>query len=260
MMNNLSISVRPVSPAVPLGWPCRLGRVLVIDDDREARDLILAELAHRQCHAVASSRGEVGYHLQRSGFSLVILDVCAGRIDGFDVLRRIRAHSDVPVILTTRQRQNEVDRILGLELGADEFSRDPLNARELLARAHAILRRQDVGRRQSAAVAPWGSYRFNGWELRRSTRVLTDPAGEVVELTKTEYALLVAFLEAPRRPLSRAHLIRATKAHEDVYDRSIDVQVLRLRRKIEPDRSSPGLIRTERGVGYTLDALVEVLF
>lgn len=135
MMNNLSTSVRPVSRALPLAGPCRLGRVLVVDDDREARDLILAELADHQCHAVASSRGEVGYHLQHSQFSLVILDVCAGRIDGFAVLRRIRAHSDVPVILTTRHRQNEVDRILGLELGADEFSRDPLNPRELLARA-----------------------------------------------------------------------------------------------------------------------------
>ncbi|WP_338664094.1 response regulator transcription factor [Pararoseomonas sp. SCSIO 73927] len=259
-MIDPSIATPPVNRALPLEWPCRLGRVLVVDDDREARDAVLAELADHQCHAVGSSGRDVQHHLQRSQFSLVILDVRAGRIDGFGVLRRIRAHSDVPVILTTRQQQDEVDRILGLELGADEFSRDPLNPRELLARAHAILRRQEVGRRQSAAVTARGGYRFNGWELRRCTRVLTNPAGEVVELTKTEYALLVAFLEAPRRPLSRAHLIRTTKAHEDVQDRSIDVQVLRLRRKIEADRSGSRLIRTERGIGYILDVPVEILF
>lgn len=259
-MNDLSVSMRPGHAPVPLEWPCRLGRVLVVDDDPEARSLILAHLADHQCQAVGSSRRNLQHHLRRGHFSLVILDVCAGRIDGFAALRGIRASSDVPVILTTRQHQNEVDRIIGLELGADEFSRDPLNPRELLARAHAILRRQEVGRRQSIAAPARGGYRFNGWELRRCTRVLRDPAGDVVELTKAEYALLVAFLEAPRRPLSRAHLIRATKAHEDVYDRSIDVQVLRLRRKIEADRAGPRLIRTERGVGYTLEASVELLF
>jgi DNA-binding response OmpR family regulator len=202
---------------------------------------------------------DVSHYLDGSQFSLVILDVQLGQRDGFDILRQIRGKSDIPVILITGQRRDDIDRIVGLELGADDYLSKPFNLRELLARARAILRRQEMGR-QLTTTPVRGGYRFSGWELRRRTRTLTDPAGAIVDLTKGEYALLVAFLEAPLRPLSREHLLQATRTHEDIFDRSIDVQVLRLRRKLEADPAQPRLIRTERGIGYIFDTAVETLF
>lgn len=241
--------------------PCgRPGRALVIDDDPVMRQMIISYLNEHQCLAVGSNGADdVGHFLDSRQFSLVILDVQLGQRDGFDILRQIRSRSDIPVILITGQKRDDVDRIIGLELGADDYINKPFNLRELLARARAILRRQELGRQLTNGPAR-GGYRFNGWELRRRTRRLTDQAGMPVDLTKGEYALLVAFLEAPQRPLSREHLLQATRTHEDIYDRSIDVQVLRLRRKLESDPSDPQLIRTERGVGYVLDAAVETLF
>ena len=129
--------------------------------------------------------------------------------------------------------------------------------RELLARVRAILRRFDVGRVSPAREPKGGQFRFCGWQLDRQTRRLTDPAGAPVTLTKGEYALLIAFLDAPQRPLSREHLLQSTRVHEDVFDRSIDVQILRLRRKLENDPSTPRIIQTERGVGYVFAVPVE---
>jgi two-component system, OmpR family, response regulator len=113
-----------------------------------------------------------------------------------------------------------------------------------------VLRRQEAGRAALQRDPERGWYKFGGWELDRRARRLTDPNGTAVGLTKGEYALLTAFLDAPQRPLSREHLLQATRVHEDIFDRSIDVQILRLRRKLETDPSAPSIIRTERGVGY----------
>src|ERR1700679_798545 len=129
--------------------------------------------------------------------------------------------------------------------------------RELLARVRAILRRLDRARAAPAREPEHGGYRFSGWRLNLRTRRLNDPTDADVTLTKGEYALLVAFLDAPQRPLSREHLLQATRVHEDVFDRSIDVQILRLRRKLESDSSMPRVIQTERGVGYTFVLPVE---
>ena len=238
----------------------RPGRVLVVDDDPAMRQTIASYFAQNQC-AVESATGteNIAEQIGSGRFGLVILDTHLGDRNGFDILRQIRARSDIPVIMITGERQDELDRVVGLELGADDYLTKPFNLRELLARARAILRRQEMGRR-SAQPAARGGYRFNGWELRRRTRTLTDPAGEEVTLTKGEYALLVAFLETPGRPVSRAHLLQATRTHEDIYDRSIDVQVLRLRRKLEQDPSRPTTILTERGLGYVFAAPVEPLF
>jgi DNA-binding response OmpR family regulator len=190
----------------------------------------------------------------------VVLDAQLGKRDGFDVLREIRARSDVPVIIITGARPHEIDRIIGLELGADDYLAKPFNLRELLARARAILRRQEMGRSRPSGGRSEGGYRFNGWELRRKTRTLLDASGAPAVLTKSQYALLVAFLDAPRRPLTREQLLQMTRTHEDIYDRSIDVQVLRLRRTLEVDPTQPEMIKTERGVGYRFDAHVEPLF
>jgi len=154
------------------------------------------------------------------------------------------------VIIVTGNRADEIDRVVGLELGADDYLTKPFGLRELLARVRAVLRRLDRARAVPPSEHERGGYQFSGWRLSLRTRHLTAPTGADVALTKGEYALLVAFLDAPQRPLSREHLLQATRVHEDVFDRSIDVQILRLRRKLEQDPSAPQMIQTERGVGY----------
>jgi two-component system, OmpR family, response regulator len=206
---------------------------------------------------LASGRDEMIRLLSTHEVNVVILDLRLGLVDGLDVLRELRSSSDVPVIIITGHRRDEIDRVVGLELGADDYVTKPFNLRELLARVRAIIRRLDRARAWSAHEPERGGYRFSGWRLNLRTRKLTDPNGAEVALTKGEYALLVAFLDAPQRPLSREHLLQATRVHEDVFDRSIDVQILRLRRKLEQDPSAPQMIQTERGVGYIFARPVE---
>jgi two-component system, OmpR family, response regulator len=182
--------------------------------------------------------------------SVVILDLRLGQEDGLDLLREIRSRSDVPVIITTGHRRDEIDRVVGLELGADEYVTKPFGVRELLARIRAVLRRRETASVVSQREIGQGRCRFGTWELDRCSRRLTNADGIPVVLTKGEYALLIAFLDAPQRPLTREHLLQATRVHEDVFDRSIDAQILRLRRKLETDPSAPRIIQTERGVGY----------
>jgi two-component system OmpR family response regulator len=209
--------------------------------------------------ASASGREEMIRRFATSEPDLVILDLRLGQEDGLDLLREIRSRSDVPVIITTGHRRDEIDRVVGLELGADDYVIKPFGLRELLARIRAVLRRREAGQVTVQRDSERGRCRFGGWQLDRRTRRLSNPEGLPVALTKGEYALLVAFLDAPQRPLSREHLLQATRIHEDVFDRSIDVQVLRLRRKLEADMSAPSFIQTERGVGYVFVLPVESL-
>ncbi|HLG85178.1 MAG TPA: winged helix-turn-helix domain-containing protein [Bradyrhizobium sp.] len=187
--------------------------------------------------------------------SLIIMDQPFGLNDGLDRLRLIRSESDVPIIITSH-RADAVDPIVNLELGADDYIVRP-SPRELLARTRAILRRRQMPRANQDREREGGGYRFNGWRLERRSRRLVDPGGKPVPLSKGEHALLIAFLEAPGRPLAREHLLRATRVHEDIFDRSIDVQVLRLRRKLEADMNAVQMIRTERGLGYAFALPVE---
>lgn len=249
------LAARQAAPSVP---PTRIGRVLVIDDDLDTRRSILSFLINHQCTASGCGAIDFPRHLQNQPVSLVAVNARLGAVSGLDILRQIRGRSHVPVILYRDGPQADIERIIGLELGADDFLCGPLNLDELLARARAVLRRQELGRLVAAPLR--GGHRFEGWELRHATRQLTSPSGEAVELTKKEYALLSAMLDAPGRPLSRLHLMRATRTHEDIYDRSIDVQVVRLRRKLACHAAGRELIKTERGVGYTFDAKVEILF
>jgi DNA-binding response OmpR family regulator len=188
---------------------------------------------------------------------LIILDPQLGRGDGLDLLREIRSSSDVPVIIAGHGR-DEIDRVVGLELGADDYVTKPFGLRELLARIRAVLRRREAAV-SAARNSERGRCQFSGWELDRRARRLTDPNGTLVALTKGEYGLLIAFLDAPQRPLTREYLLQATRVHEDAFDRSIDVLVLRLRRKLEDDPSAPRVIQTERGVGYVFTLRVEPL-
>jgi len=234
--------------------------VLLIEEDCAIREMIENYLTQHGMRVVsAADRNSATRHLSDEP-SVIILDLQLGKDDGLDLLRAIRSRSDVPIIITTGHRRDEVDRVVGLELGADDYLTKPFGLRELLARIRAVLRRRQAGVAASRRDSAQGRSRFGGgWQLDRRLRRLTDPNDVTVPLTKAEYALLVAFLDAPRRPLSREHLMQATRMHEDVFDRSIDVQVLRLRRKLEADPSMPRLIKTERGVGYLLDAAVETI-
>ena len=234
------------------------GHIVVVDDDSSLRQLVIGYLEdHNIPTKPASNRTELNRHLNGTGPGLIVLDLQLGQDDGLDMLREIRSHSDVPVIITTGHRPDEIDRIVGLELGADDYIVKPFSLRELLARVRAVLRRQEMGRLARAHNPERGGYRFDGWQLERRGRRLLDRNGTPVVLSKGDYALLLAFLEAPQRPLSREQLLQSTRMHEDIFDRSIDVQVLRLRRKLEVDPSAPRVIQTERGIGYVFALPVE---
>jgi DNA-binding response OmpR family regulator len=195
--------------------------------------------------------------MDESVVDLVVLDLKLGEENGLQLVNELRTRSSVPIIVITGHWRDDVDRIVGLELGADDYLTKPFNLRELLARVRAVLRRAGT------APPPEGKgtrYRFAGWELNLRTRRLTSPTGARVALTIGEFSLLAAFLRSPQQVLSREQLLAATRLHdEEVFDRSIDVQILRLRRKLEADASAPELVKTERGVGYVFDAPVQVL-
>jgi two-component system OmpR family response regulator len=252
-----AISRSDGSAAAERGRPTR---VLVVEDDRTMRHVVVDYLREHNIRVTsASDRDEMIRACTADEPDLVILDLRLGQEDGLDLLRELRARSDVPVIITTGHRRDEIDRVVGLELGADDYIIKPFGLRELLARIRAVLRRREVGQVAVQRAPERGRCRFGGWELDRRTRRLSNPEGRPVALTKGEYALLIAFIDAPQRPLSREHLLQATRIHEDVFDRSIDVQVLRLRRKLEADMDAPSFIQTERGVGYVFVAPVELL-
>ena len=235
-------------------------QILVVDDDPAMNRMVVDYLENRNMRAIsASGRQEMARLLAVGAPSLVLLDLCLGRDNGLELLQEIRSRSDVPVIMTTDPRSDERDRVVGLELGADDCVTKPFGLRELLARIQAVLRRREVTRAAPRRDREASRCRLGGWELNRRTRRLTDPNGAPVALTKGEYTVLIAFLDAPLRPLSREYLLQATRLHEDIFDRSVDVQILRLRRKLETDPSAPNIIRTERSVGYVFALPVESL-
>jgi two-component system, OmpR family, response regulator len=248
---------RDVSPVRSQPSDFATARILIVDDDPGMQQMLVSYFRQQNVDVVCASGGQETLRHVTADPSVVILDLRLGDEDGLDLLREIRSRSDVPVIITTGHRRDDIDRIVGLELGADDYLTKPFNPRELLARVRAVLRRQDMARAAPQRAVERGGFRFDGWQLERRMRRLIDRQGNPVPLTKGEYALLVAFLEAPQRPLSREYLLQATRMHEDIFDRSIDVQVLRLRRKLESVPTEPRHIHTERGVGYVFATPVE---
>ncbi len=235
--------------------------VLVIDDDPAMRDLIADYLGENELRVTrAASGAEMTQALSHGAIDVLVLDLRLAGEDGMDLARQVRAESAIPIIMVTG-RKDEADRVMGLELGADDYITKPFSPRELLARVRAVLRRstmlQDL---LPARDEKRRAYRFAGWELNLRTRRLTSPDGERIELTNGEFSLLQAFCAAPRRVLSRDQLLELSRLNRaEVYDRSIDVQILRLRRKIETNPSRPEYIKTERGAGYMFDVPVQVL-
>jgi len=176
-----------------------------------------------------------------------------------DIARRIRVDSNIPIIMLTG-RKEEADRVMALELGADDYLTKPFSPRELLARIRALLRRSRAHETVADGLAKIRAFRFAGWELNVRIRRLKSPQGEQMALRNAEFNLLAAFLASPQRVLTREQLLSMSHLHNDeVYDRAIDTQVGRLRRKLEEHASGQELIRTERGAGYVLTVPVEVV-
>ncbi len=244
-----------------------LPHLLIVDDDPDICQLVSQFLEARGFRVSSAANGQaMRLALAASSVDLVILDVMLPDEDGLSLCRELRATSRVPVIFLTAA-SGETDRVVGLEMGADDYLPKPFSARELLARVRAVLRRTgdmrepaEVELREDAEPARRGRLMvFSGWRLDTGHRTLTSPDGVLVELSGGEYELLFVFLKNPQLVLSRDQLLDDTRGRlAGPFDRSIDVQVGRLRRKIETDPKNPELIKTVRGGGYVLASDVEV--
>jgi two-component system OmpR family response regulator len=234
-----------------------IGHVVIIDADAVTRDALACYLSYNQVPAKAApGKAELDRLLADTDPSLIILDLRRGPDDGFGVLRELRSRSDVPIILTSGDHLDHVDCILGLELGADDYIVKPLNPRVVLARVRAVLRRFHRARVERPIESEQGEYGFGGWKLDCGSRRLLNPDGALVPLGRNEYDLLLAFLRAPLRTLTREYLLQGTRLQQEGGIRRLDAQVLRLRRKLENTSNKPGFIRTERGIGYIFTAAV----
>ena len=235
----------------------RTDHILIVDDDAEIRALLTRYLEKNGLRATAVGDGRAMWlALERAMVDLIVLDLMLPGDDGLTLCRTLRTKSDTPVIMLTA-RGDETDRIVGLEMGADDYLPKPFSARELLARIKVILRRT---RALPPNLKPQDEQRmrFAGWVLDTSRRQLVSPEGVVTPIGGAEYKLLCVFLEHPNRVLDRDQLLDLSQGREaDPLDRSIDVQVSRLRRRLGDDPHSPQLIKTVRGAGYVLAAPVD---
>jgi two-component system, OmpR family, response regulator len=231
--------------AVPLD-----GHVLICDDDAELRRLLASFLRSNGYRVTTVGDGrEVSRQMQSAPVDLVILDIMLPGTNGLEICRDLRAGSMIPILMLTA-KGDETDRIVGLEMGADDYMSKPFSPRELLARVRAMLRRSRRAG-SSATTGTGGLFGFEGWTLEASRRELRNPDGVIIDLSTGEFDLLLAFLEAPQRILTREHLLDIARHRApNGFDRSIDVQVSRLRRKIDASEDSESLIKTVRGAGY----------
>ncbi len=231
----------------------RTPHLLVVDDDREIRSLISQFLTRHGFRVTAARDGaEMARVLESARVDLIVLDLMLPGEDGLSLCRRLRAQpgTPTPIIMLTAMG-DEADRIVGLEMGADDYLAKPFSPRELLARIKAVLRRAGAAPQPVGGGGDGKTLRFDGWTLNLAKRELHSPDGVLVQLSAGEYDLLVAFAEHPQRVLTRDQLLDLARGRAAVpFDRSIDVQVSRLRRKIEPDPADPTVIRTVRGGGY----------
>jgi DNA-binding response OmpR family regulator len=234
--------------------------VLVVDDDIAVRQLVSEYLAQSDFRvSEAASGAELMGAFRAQVVDLVLLDLRLHREDGMQLLRQLRAESQLPVIILTG-RAEEADRVMGLELGADDYLTKPFSPRELLARIRTVLRRTHAGQEIHGAPV-CRAYRLPGWELNLRTRKLSARDGREVALSNGEFNLLAALLATANRVVTRDQLIEMSRRYDnEVYDRAIDVQILRLRRKIESNPAQPQIIVTERGAGYRVGVAVEAVY
>jgi two-component system OmpR family response regulator len=235
--------------------------VLVVDDDPQIRELLADYLTSNELRVTVAANGQqMSSTLADEAIDLVVLDLRLAGEDGMAIARSLRDQSAIPIVMLTGVK-DEADRVMGLELGADDYLTKPFSPRELLARIRTVLRRTKSTALKQARQQEVRAYRFADFELNLRTRRLKRSDSAPIELTNREFNLLAALVSAPQRILTRDQLLEASRVYDnEVYDRSIDVQVLRLRRKIEEDPSQPRFIVTERGVGYTFNSPVEVLY
>jgi DNA-binding response OmpR family regulator len=235
--------------------------ILVVDDDPQIRNLLTDYLTENGVRVSTAPDGaEMSQILADEAIDLVILDLRLANEDGMAIARSLRERLAIPVVMLTGVR-DEADRVMGLELGADDYVTKPFSPRELLARIRTVLRRTRNSPSDQARQREVRAYRFGDFELNLRTRRLKRQDGRAVNLTNGEVNLLAALLAAPERIMTRDQLLEASRVHDnEVYDRAIDIQVLRLRRKIEADPAQPRYIVTERGVGYIFSAPVEVVY
>jgi two-component system OmpR family response regulator len=234
--------------------------IIAIDDDPTIRQMLADYLTDNDLRVTSLASGrDIASIMARESVHLILLDLrlSCGE-DGIEIARELRGESDVPIIMLTA-RKEEADRVIGLEVGADDYLTKPFSLRELLARIRALLRRhQSAHRGRPKGVR---AYRFDGWELNLNTRSLRTIDGRQQGLSNGEFNVLAALLDAPQRILSRDQILDRSRLHNDeVYKRSVDTQVMRLRKKVEIDPARPGYIRTERGVGYRFAVPVEALY
>ncbi len=234
-----------------LSWSImeRSPHLLIVEDDREISGLISRLVTKHGFRATVADSGKAADRaLAASRIDLIILDLMLPGEDGLSLCRRLRAFSTVPIIMVTALGEED-DRILGLEMGADDYLPKPFNSRELVARIRAVLRRAALLPERAAVTA--GALQFDGWRIDPGMRQLHSPAGIRVELTSAEFDLLMAFCQHPRRVLTRDQLLDLTHGRAArVFDRSVDIQVSRLRRKVEVDPKAPTMITTVRSGGY----------
>lgn len=239
--------------------------LLIVDDDKQICDLLL-DLLHQHGYdvSVANNDQQFKEKFQHKTIDLVILDIMMPGKDGLELCRHIRLESDVPIIFLTAM-DSDTDKVVGLELGADDYLAKPFSTRELLARVKALLRRSGghLVNTQTASthrLAPLASITFLGWVIDQNKRRLVSPDGVTTPLSSGEYELLLAFVEHTQRTLSREQLLDLTRGREaSPFDRTIDVQVGRLRKKIEVDPKNPSIIVTVRGGGYMFTPDVETI-
>lgn len=233
-----------------------MDHILIVDDDRDIRDL-LSEYLQKQGFrtSLAADGRSMRAILSRQSPNLIVLDLMLPGEDGLHLCREVRAHSDIPIIMLTA-RGEEVDRIVGLEMGADDYLSKPFSPRELVARIKSILRRT---RALPANLKPDQAkkLRFARWTLDVTTRNLISPEGVTIALSGTDFKLLRIFLDHPHRVLTRDQLLDMTQSRDaGPFDRSIDLQVSRLRRRLNDNPKEPSIIKTARGEGYVLAAEV----
>lgn len=244
--NKLAINLSGKTSA-----PAMQPHILIVDDDDEITELLGDYLARFDFVTHAACDGSSMWtELQRHPVDLVVLDVMLPGVDGLQLSREIRQNSSIPIILLTA-RCTMVDRVIGLENGADDYVSKPFEPRELVARIHTVLRRSMSPAHGGVDLLRSDVIHFDGWVLHRDDRTLVSPAGLAVALSNAEFRLLSTFLQTPRRLFSRDQLMEQARGRAmDVFERSIDLLVSRLRQKLVVDPQAPSMIKTVRGAGY----------